>query len=43
MDAKHISLTQIHAAQLELLQEDAEVLAHCQEPRNHAEHMGECV
>lgn len=46
MEAQHISLTQIHAAQLELLQEGAEARTHSQELRNHTdqgEHTCMCV
>lgn len=47
MEAQHISLTQIHAAQLELLQEGAEeARTRSQELRNHTgqgEHMAECA
>lgn len=42
MEAQHISLTQIHAAQLELLQEGTR----SQELGNHTDqgkHMGECA
>lgn len=46
MEAQHISLTQIHAAQLELLQEGGEARTHSQELRIHTdqgEHTFLCV
>lgn len=40
MEAQHISLSQIHAAQLELLQEEMDARSKLQEPRDHGDQGG---